>query len=297
MAWRTSYYGHLLPNTFYAKKVSGWNPSAWADLAEMLQLTLLPFGTAIVAAMIVRSVVKRQSLTAPLPVGVRLVGIIAGAFAIITTLVYVRSNLAMNYSHRFFLPLLPLLLLFGGVILNQLIYPLLERWPIPASRAIAIALLVSLIFQIPIARRSLRQQRRWIVAHEQSMRDENTAIAQSLVGRIPHGEALSVHPDAGIIPYLSGAVSYDFGRLNDEYLAREARTLSDAVNYYFRLRPLVSVFVSYDLDTLRHEPLDSAIVHDPRFREYRLSRRYSTTAAPFQGYHQFVYVRSDATFY
>ena len=116
-AWRVSYYGQFLPNTFYAKLEGGFQTDTLIDIARFLRrylavpfLGLLLLWGAETDALwkTLRSWIRERS--AALYAGAGLL------FCLSVALVLANSHLIANFSHRFYLPFLPpllVLLAFG----------------------------------------------------------------------------------------------------------------------------------------------------------------------------------------
>ena len=108
--------------------------------------------------------------------------------------------------------------------------------------------------------------------------DEARAQVLEREGRLPDA-VLACYPDAGIIPYLTRLRTVDFGRLNDTYLARSARSEQDVVDYFFRVRP--DALVMTHVGGLSHgfDAAANQLLRDPRFGEYqRVSYRHAKDA-------------------
>jgi hypothetical protein len=88
---------------------------------------------------------------------------------------------------------------------------------------------------------------------------------------------LAVHPDAGIVPYRTGLRTIDFGRLNDAYLAREARAPADVAAYFFANAPDAWMVSQRGPDRLWDDGAE-AIAHDVRFERLYQSVSESLSA-------------------
>jgi hypothetical protein len=112
-AWRFSYYGYLLPNTFYVKvggELNAWTRGwdyAWSFVADRWGLPLLAFGA-----------VLRFDLLA-----VR----VLGAWVLLHGLYIVSVGGDFYAGHRFFVPLIPALALLLGVSTERLARLLRDR--------------------------------------------------------------------------------------------------------------------------------------------------------------------------
>ena len=217
-------------------------------------------------------------------------GAVSVAFVVIVVVQYLRSNLVMNFSYRFFAPFAPILLINLGAIVDlgwstiretRDAKPLRERYAVGAIAA-------ALLLQAFIYARGFPDEFRYAGSYGQMLRDEHVSVGKWLRQNIPDSEWLVVVADAGASPYYSKLKTVDFGGLSDEVL----RTLSTAgqVDYFYSFNPGAAVFSSYDRDELPSSGRAARIVEDPRFLEYQLVRKYGSMARDF---YQFLYVRRD----
>ena len=129
--WRWQYYGFLLPNTFYAKQSTTLSGTSLYELAHFcMQYLLLP--TIILIATLSLSPygtwkqLKQTYFQPQKRAGMLTIGSLA-LFGLIIVMQYIRSNLLMNFSHRFFVPLYPIGLFLLLWFLSPLLATVLGR--------------------------------------------------------------------------------------------------------------------------------------------------------------------------
>ena len=299
--WRWSYYGLLLPNTFYAKThgshlfgfESKWG-TIWDIEVFIAGYVLLPFAGAVLwlvaEADAVRDSLRHDARSKPLVV----TAVVTAVFGSICVFQYVRSDLMMNFSHRFLLPFFPILLVAVGVVADVGVRAVdRSRAERPLRFRLLVALTILLVvMQLLSYRRELRAELAYVSWYKRLMEDEHVQAGKFLRGRVPQGEWLAVLYDAGAIPYYSELPTVDFGGLNDPTVVKLARSGSsrDIVEYFYSFRPGVAVFTSGKPDRVVHLPLSTEILTDPRFSDYVRVRVFST---PVREYHQVVFFRKD----
>ncbi|MCZ7584494.1 MAG: hypothetical protein M5R36_14745 [Deltaproteobacteria bacterium] len=97
LVWRFAYYGRLFPNPYYVKTIDGWNAGVGAKFLSFAARYLMLPVFACVAALLSAAGLSRDSSRKIHPA--------AAAFAVSLMVVafqYLRSDLLMNYSFRFF---------------------------------------------------------------------------------------------------------------------------------------------------------------------------------------------------
>ncbi len=294
--WRWRYYGYLLPNTFYAKQASSLNRKSLYDLAYFcIHYLLLPTISLIVFLLLAPDkILKRFGKNYLKNADILMLGSLV-LFSLVTIYQYLRSNLLMNFSYRFFVPLYPIAL----IILSWLLSPTLENNGVQTSTRlrqhkiilfgmctiflIQTALHVKWFFgkEIPLVR-----------MHQISNSEMNCQAGLFLKFRVPAYEWLIVHIDAGAIPFYSGLRTIDFGTLNDEYLAHHKEaSMEERVDYFFQKKPGAVVFTTYEWDRVNHGPEAKAIISDSRFKAYGLVRKFGNSIGLH--YYEFVFLRKD----
>ena len=285
-AWRASYYGQLLPNTFYAKLHTGFVVESLVDVAKFAVVYLsLPMSVALVAV----ATVHRRAISAHADLPWR-TSIAAIAFVVVCLALYSRSALVMNFGFRFFVPFYPLVLIGVAAVATHALRG------VPAGRARTVmvaAIAVMVVAQTGVHARLLGRSARDAAATERLLTEEHRNVGQFLKGRLSADATIVVVVDAGAIPYFSGLRTIDFGGLNDEFLShrfRDRTPKGDIVDYFFATNPSAIVFTSRFKDRIEG-PEPVRIQDDPRFANYALVRVFSCEEWP--EYHQLVYLRRD----
>jgi arabinofuranosyltransferase len=209
LAWRWSYFGDPLPNTYYAK-ASGGSGLLAAGLRYLEQfMTLHAFWLAPVALVLQ---VRRQGLT----LAAKLFAAWLLGAAVDVVLV---GGDAFAYF-RFFLPVIPI----GAVLLASLLDDLARwqraRWPAVAATAalLSITLAAEFVPQLTITGRNPRSNFSQVY-HLRHFPHDLTAIGLWLRSSVPPDTRLAINP-AGIVPYLSGLPTIDMLGLTDAHIAR-----------------------------------------------------------------------------
>ena len=303
--WRWIYYGQFLPNTFYAKLSQAGISMENLIILRRLLVTYLPLPGLLALIFIGRDHFRKHR---------RLV-FGTTVFTLIIILTYLCSRLMMNYSYRFFLPFYIVALVAVGGILCQVR---------PTVKAIVLTvLLVSMQAASNVERRKMKKEIEYSSTHFKVLRDIHIPAGKFLRDCVPTGEWLVVHADAGAIPYYSKLKTIDFGRLNDEYLARNIPRLTGIQNYrdlsketralittlqsyekgpsddektllaeyFFSRNPGAIAFTSYNFMRLDHGNESRIIAKDKRFDSYALVKKYKSKER--RRYFEFIYLRDD----
>lgn len=258
LAWRLSYYGELLPNTYYAKT---GGVTSWPHLAAFLaSCVLLPVVVWWRSGPNLAQLRPWRGLVVAL-----------GLWCVLLMINYGRSELLMNYGHRFFMPLLPLVV----VALAATWGPVRWSWYLAAHAAQSALNLYT--FGV------------YCYGYAAMDRTEHAPAAAYIAEHAPAGATLAVIVDAGRVPFDSNLRTLDFGALTDHYLARHTDP-ADRVRYFFDERPEVVLLASGDLGIVAAERFRAALLADPRW-----TAEYHQVAA-FKGpqrfrYHQEVWMR------
>jgi hypothetical protein len=214
-AWRASYYGHLLPNSFRIK-TPGFDRigdglrylgAAWLDLH--LYWLLLPLAIVVL--------LRRRSLNADARLGP-----IAAVLCSYPAFVVSTGGDFMPL-YRFVAPLLPLVALAGGSVIEAAHAAVAERWSRPAARALTAVVLVGYVGLNLM--RSREEQGVWTRGGHHSvgtMREQHRDwddIGRRLGEYARPGDTLATTA-AGIIPYRSGLYTIDLLGLSAPDLSR-----------------------------------------------------------------------------
>ncbi len=320
--WRVGYYGQLLPNTYYAKWHRGFVPDSLYDLTRFAVVSVALPAMAAVAFFVARRQSRAAHPVATAPgtesYGARTHGARAAsaigsfdgryirlstgsgsdrvdcpghrivvpalAFVAICVAVYLRSALIMNYSGRFFVPMLPVVLMCVALAVGRM-----------AARPVALVVMGTVLLAAQVLGNviMLGREASFAASTKSLLEHEHVPVGQFLRAVVPAAEWTVVVVDAGAIPYHSGLKTVDFGGLNDAYLARrfmDRRTPAEVVDYFFLHRPAAAVFTSRVLDRV-DGPERAPITSDPRFADYVLVATYC--APGWEAYYELVYLRRD----
>lgn len=287
--WRVGYYGQLLPNTYYAKWHRGFVPDSLYDMARFACVSVMLPALAAATLVVARWRRTADPLATASGAGSYVerpwrVVVPALAFVAICVVVYLRSALIMNYSGRFFVPMLPIVLMCAALAVGRV-----------AGRSVAIVGLGTALLGIQVLANvaMLGREARFAASTSRLLENEHVRVGRFLRGVVPVSEWTVVVVDAGAIPYHSGLKTVDFGGLNDAYLSRrfmDRRTQAEVVDYFFLHRPAAAVFTSRVPDRV-DGPERAPITSDPRFADYVLVATYS--APGWEAYYELVYLRRD----
>jgi arabinofuranosyltransferase len=274
-AWRASYYGRLLPNTYYAKAATAGVDLGFLRTALMLAEAFAPVLFAGLATVVVVSgavtAARLRVLLGPVLAAVLSVAIVA--------VQYCRSTLIMGYLFRFQIHLLLLVLPFLGVLLAGA-----GRWREAVARAGRVkgAVLVGLVAICVVAWpvesiRAAPEVRREAARYREISQSQVAPVGAWVRDHVPVGEAVGYWVDAGRAPYLADEhVAIDFGRLNDKTLARPGITPKEIAEYFFAKLPGALVLTCDDAAGRGpwHDGL--AVTTDPRFANYERREAFCT---------------------
>lgn len=193
-AWRCSFYGRVLPNTFYAKF---GNIAAGQDWIEVTTAALLPLIVLTGSLVLLRSTSR--------------VGVLLCATVTATYLPYAVSGPSMDYLHRFAFHAYPLMCLGAGLAVTQV-----------APRRLAAGLGASAVGWVALAGVTA-DDLPTVVNYSADLARTHVAIGQGLAAApVPeHARTLAVS-DAGAIPYYSGWRTTDYIGLNNEAITAGA---------------------------------------------------------------------------
>lgn len=296
--WRWQYYGYLLPNTFYAKQDASFVYRSFSDLKFFCKEYLfLPAVFVVSTCMVYRdkTIAKHQQKQQFLKTNDLLTLGSLILFGIIIVVQYLRSNLGMDYSYRFYAPLYPIaLVLFGWILSASYETARLIRQSKPLLHiAIILGLCVTLLIQVAFHMNwLLSKEMPFALNYKTRLAEMHHVVGRYIKKQLPDSEWLIVHNDAGVIPYYSELKTIDFGGLNDEFLAHNKKaSIEDRVNYFFSKKPGAVVFTTYEWDQVNHGPEANAIISDPRFKEFKLVKKYNNTTG--LKYYEFVFIKEN----
>lgn len=269
--FRLLYFDAFLPNTFYAKSRGAFSPEVVLDLLRLVYENIIAF--ALVALVVL--VVARPTRMTPCKSGPRARSlIVASGVLLIVFLATYRHKDVMNYSRRFAMHALPWLYTLVMVLFAMMDRAVRRhrRRLLQQSRLFAVVGVggaLGTTLWLPTRMHTHEQEIHKMTAHAFVRLHWYEPALRVIREAAPTARSLAVIPDAGFLPYETGLPTIDFGRLSDRYLAREARTSSDVVEYFFRAHADVVVFSHYGEDRLFNADAKYVMV-DPRFsRDYR----------------------------
>jgi hypothetical protein len=217
MAWRHAYYGHLLPNTYYAKVSGLWidQAAAYIDyfMGDHLMYSLLPLPVLLILW-------RREEVT------ILFVTILA---AFTAYLLYIGGG---HFEFRLMTFVLPYIFwLFQEAVREGV----RRGWGIRLGRrgAAAIGMVVTLMIVVGSYfphRLDYRDARRGVSRLESMRRyaarrtEEGRFLASLVEKGYLRGDELTAVTGAGALPYYSGLPVLDFFGLNDERIAHQEIT-------------------------------------------------------------------------
>lgn len=239
LAWRLAYYGHPVPNTFYAK-VAGPHLLRLERGAESLVKLVgdLPVWPVLVLALFALPAVRARRFWA------FAVAVVVATWAYF---VAVGGDFLFFFGARLLLPALPFVLLLAAEGLRRVVAAVPSR---AAGTGLAGAVLLGLLGFVVMQPRPTRGGRLGglMVLHE-SWHETGRWLARKTTR-----DALLAAPAAGIVPYVADRRTVDMYGLTDEHIAHQAPVSpagppahgkTDAA-YVLRRRP--DYLVAVDLD-------------------------------------------------
>ncbi len=212
--WRSTYYGYLLPNSFYAK-VGGFGPAvlrgsayAWSYLRNYGAVPALAAGVALAARL---AKAGAASQAAPRRTGTSLLWFLLIGYAVFIALAG-GDHLVM---FRFVAPIVPLIALLAGAGFRWAA----SRWSAPPrTRSLAAAALVVTCVAVTALPSFISGESRQVFADEKPAEADRKVIGEWLRANVPAGTSIAVIP-AGIVPYYSRLPTIDLLGLNDLTIA------------------------------------------------------------------------------
>jgi hypothetical protein len=287
-AWRWSFYHDLLPNTFYLNtSLPIPKKGNCLDLLRM-SLTHLPF--TILACLSMSRTIREYRYF-----------LFACSGVVILLAYYTTPSLKMNYSHRFFVPFLPVVLALSIVGFEKLFHTLTGP-PRPTQFSRYGPIIVVLIGAFILASQVLS----WHFCADfgriygQGLRQTHCRLGLILAQHARRDATLAVG-DAGAIPYFSDLETIDYIGLNDRHIARHRSHLYKSqkdLDYVLNMEPEFLVLVSsghsgftgFDYG-IRRIGLD--FWEHPKIVEYsEVARRQMHSQLGYKNYHVVLMVHS-----
>jgi hypothetical protein len=312
LAWKYSYYGQFLPLPYYVKRYVGQGPINPATVGNLVLWFIVYCSIPLAATGICLLAKKRQSSlgrpsTAPSWQAMRMTFVPLAVFCVVLASVYLRSNLQMNFTFRFWVPFYAVFLMAAAVLWDRLLTSTQTMkhspWVGLRNGVTGITLLFAVGVQVGIFAYLLPKEAHCYAAYKDIV-DQGQTAGKLLRRWFSPTDTLIVHIDAGAAPFWSRMRTVDFGGLNDKYLAMERPSTEEIVEYFYSQNAVALLLTSYDPETLDLRG-HNAISADKRFERYRLVRvfksplgglvafsyrhlRYVTTP-----YCYFLYLRND----
>jgi hypothetical protein len=283
-AFRLSYFGAPMPNTYYAK-VS--NPALWSGPAGAARYLASAFTSGSAWLLLVPAAL-------PLLSGPRRIPLLLGAVFLCQLAFVLSVGGDWMLGARFLVPVLPAFHLLAAAGLAVLAAPLRARLGPRALAALAAVAALS------VAGGALTE-RQWLgaglAAYTERHQRAHIALGRWLRAAAPPGARIALD-DCGAVPALSGLPAIDLLGLTDPFIARHAPEES-ALDLLERRRPELVVIASHQpapdaRGQLRAAafPIDRLLVSHPLF--WRLYRHQRTWLAPGD-YNLHLYARADVT--
>jgi hypothetical protein len=137
----------------------------------------------------------------------------------------------------------------------------------------------------------MAEERQYTSTYKELMEEAHLPIGEYLRNTLSPNDWLVVDADAGVIPYYSKLKTVDFGRLNDEYLARNDHSEKEVVDYFFSRNAAALVLTSERRAARSRTRELETILADPRLGNYTLVKIYGSDLR--SDYNEMLYVRSD----
>ena len=302
--WRWNYYGQFFPNTYYLKTGGSlFSYGSYNSLLSMLKDNLLvPFVAAFFFALLnldnfwqevkeERSkVLSKELLT------VILAGIIA---IVIISWQYLYTDLLMNFSHRFWVPFLPVLFILFAILadIGFKNYKLAHTKNPISFKVYSFILILLIVIQTGKVTREFKSEVNYSWKMKNLIENVHVKTGQYIHQHFKGKYTLLVHADAGAIPFYAKLRTIDFGGLNDEYLSHKSDlSKKQIVDYFFDCDADVLAITSFRPDkiersqgSLNWETL-KLVISDPRFKEYSIVKKFGT---PMWNYYEFVFVKNS----
>ncbi len=220
--FRYRYFGHLLPNTYYAKAQPSWQLFRAGLAYAEAYLTTHAFWLAPIACV---WLLARDGWARKWRVATAIV------FGTIANVIFVGGDTFALY--RFFLPAIPLGAVVSVIVLARWVD---LRWPLVAARATpaALATMILLVFSVQflptrslLVRRDPSEHAR--IKGVAAINADYFEVGAWLRDNAPRDAVLATNA-AGIVPYVSGLRTIDMLGLNDVHIAHRDIELGRGVS-------------------------------------------------------------------
>jgi arabinofuranosyltransferase len=215
LAWRWSYYGNALPNTYYAKKSHGTIDAAGVRMVGDFILNMaLPY-LLLLAAIGVPTAMRAWRARLERPQLIAIGFVVAAALSFLC--VGFTFAPVQGYLFRFQMPALPVLLLALVVTAELDGSP---AWPMRRAAAVAAIALALVLVLFPL--HTLATARR---AVELRWQDDRVNMGRALAPLRSYGLTMFA-TESGALPYYSGWQAFDDLGLNDRFVAMHGLSIA-----------------------------------------------------------------------
>lgn len=297
--WRLHYYGDWLPSTYYAKAIAGFHLNHLKDLVHFLINFFAAPAFAVSLLLTINPDQIKQELSVPDEQArtQAIMGLIIGGmlFIFAVAMQFTGAKLRMNYSYRFFVPFIPIILITFGIIAHYGSQMLIDSRKTHPLRFTMICILLSLtaILQLLTVTHRLKDETKFADQWKKIAESQYVPASQFINQTVPHNEWLAVLYDAGMMPYLTRLKTVDMGGIIDLTISKKHLPIEKFPDYFFSYNPGVAVFTSEAQDKLVHGPQTAIISADPRFKaNYTLAKQFELPPSVVP-YYEFVYLRND----
>ena len=256
-AWKLAYYGHLLPNTFYAK-------SAGSPVIPVLYGLgyLLSFFVSYAAFLLIGRFRKYRGELLAVPGVAQLLVVVPVWF------LYICAVGGDFMEYRFMVPVLPALAMVAAFLVDRF-----DR-----RRAQILLVAVLLFFSgvhrimptiIPYPVLTFRELSHWPNESTTSWKGKGELLAREFPGGpdVPGQPTLAVAP-LGVLPYFADLTTVDMLGLTDPYIARNGYAIEPYYPGHVRMAP-VDYLVDREVNLVLGQP--GATDPEPDREAYRLS--------------------------
>ena len=299
--WRWNYYGQFFPNTYYLKAgVKGYSFEAYHSLINMIKDNLgIPFIIALFLFSLSIDKVWKDIINGQNEIISKeflIVYLASFIFILILTYQYINANLLMNFSHRFFVPFFPILLVSLAILLNiglENFQNLSKINPFTYKFYFFVIIIFVIVHFVNI----ISSFKKEIISTDRNMNLTEAmeiSVGKFIGNNFNQNKTLLVYTDAGAIPFYSNIRTVDFGGINDKFLSHIANlSKRQIVDYFFSVNADILSITSYNINRLQlNESFDwdvlKLIKSDTRFKKYKLIKVFGT---PSWGYYQFVFTK------
>lgn len=275
LAWRVSYYGEFLPNTFYAKATSNWAWGVTYTRGFLLSTGFLPLFAICAGPIFLR---RKWALC--------MSGIIA-----LLLLYNLQIGGDFIFTGRFLFPVLPLIYLLGQEVFRSTLImaassarPLWHKTLLPVilGGLIVVSFLFGAGREWNVAKGHVEQNR--------SMNSLTRLIAECILENTYSTDVIAI-VSVGIVPYYSERKTIDMLGLNDWHIARHGiidktcfvghqRTDSD---YVLDRKPRIILVKPQDPST-HFNAASRHMLKNPRFHELYYQATWNCSGARFRAF-------------